>query len=205
MTESHVITSLPLDGPFPQGSVGRPLRGIDLKLVTEDGRSISAEAIGEEESGIVGEVKIKSENLFNLYWNKPQETAREFDNQGYFSTGDLGRFDEYGFLTLVGRKKDLIITNGFNVYPPVVERILNGFAQVRESAVIGLTDRKKGEHVVAVVVADGDLDINELKEHCLENLVDYQVPARFEVVDMLPRNTMGKILKRELRETLEDR
>ena len=203
MTESHVITSLPLDGPFPQGSVGRPLEGIDLKLVTEDGRSISAGAIGEEDRGIVGEVKIKSENLFSLYWNKPEATAGEFDKNGYFNTGDLGRFDEHGFLTLVGRKKDLIITSGYNVYPPVVERIINSFPHVRESAVIGIADLKKGEQVVAVVVADGDLVIDELKKHCLENMVNYQVPTRYELVDELPRNTMGKILKRELRAALE--
>lgn len=203
MTESHVITSLPLDGPFPQGSVGRPLKGIDLKLVTEERRSISARAVGEEDRGIVGEVKIKSENLFSLYWNRPEATASEFDDDGYFKTGDLGCFDEYGFLTLVGRKKDLIITNGFNVYPPVVERVINSFPQVTESAVIGIPDRRKGEQVVAVVVAENDLEIDELKKHCLRNLVDYQVPTRFELADSLPRNTMGKILKRELRSSLE--
>jgi malonyl-CoA/methylmalonyl-CoA synthetase len=200
MTESHVITSLPLDGPFPQGSVGTPLDGIALKLVTEEGRSIFAENVKKEHVGEVGEVKIKSPNLFDHYWKNPEATASEFDDDGFFSTGDLGRLDENGFLTLVGRKKDLIITGGYNVYPPVVERVINEFEQVKESAVVGLFDEKKGEQVVAFVVPDGELDLRALRQFCRGHLVNYQVPGRFEVVDELPRNTMGKILKRVLKE-----
>ncbi len=200
MTESHVITSLPLDGPFPQGSVGLPLGGVDLKLVTEDGQTIRAGALEKDDRGEVGEVQVKSRNLFSRYWGKPEATAGEFDADGFFRTGDLGRFDEHGFLTLVGRKKDLIITGGYNVYPPVVERVINGFSQVKESAVIGIPDPKKGEAVVAVVVPDGQLDLDALRAYCREKLVGYQVPARFEVRSELPRNTMGKVLKRTLRE-----
>lgn len=203
MTESHVITSLPLDGPFPQGSVGLPLDGVDLKLVTEDGRTILADALEEGDYGPVGEVRIRSENLFDHYWNNPQSTASEFDKDGYFSTGDLGRFDELGFLTLVGRKKDLIITGGYNVYPAVVERAINSFTQVKESSVIGIPDARKGEQVVAVVVPDGHLDVTELRRYCQEILVNYQVPTRFELVDELPCNTMGKILKRVLKDKFQ--
>lgn len=202
MTESHVITSLPLGGPFPQGSVGLPLEGVDLKLVTEEGRTIEAGTDKADDCGVVGEVKMRSENLFSSYWNKPEATAGAFDQDGFFSTGDLGRFDEQGCLTLVGRKKDLIITGGYNVYPPVVERVINSFAQVKESAVIGVPDPRRGEQVVAVVVPEGHPDIDALRKHCREKLVNYQTPTRFELVDELPRNTMGKILKRELRDRI---
>ena len=200
MTESHVITSIPLDGPFIQGSVGSPLNGVELKLVTKNGESIHADAVGGKQCGVVGEVRIKSQNLFDHYWKNPDATERNFDADGFFSTGDLGRLDDNGFLTLVGRKKDLIITGGYNVYPPVVERVINGFEQVAESAVIGLPSDKKGEEVAVAVVPNGDLNLGELRKYCQKQLVNYQTPTRFEIVDELPRNTMGKILKRVLKD-----
>jgi malonyl-CoA/methylmalonyl-CoA synthetase len=200
MTESHVITSLPLNGPFPHGSVGLPLDGVEMKLISKDGRTLSTGSAREDNHKVVGEVKIKSKNLFSHYWNNPEETTSAFDKEGFFSTGDLGYLDEFGFLTLVGRKKDLIITDGYNVYPAIVERVLNSFTHVKESAVIGVPDEKRGEKVVAVVVPEGHLHTGELKKYCQTHLVNYQVPARFELVDELPRNTMGKILKRVLRE-----
>jgi malonyl-CoA/methylmalonyl-CoA synthetase len=200
MTESHVITSLPLNGPFPQGSVGLPLDGMEMKLIAEDGRKLSAGTARKDDRKAVGEVKVRSVNLFSHYWNNPAATASAFDQDGFFSTGDLGYLDELGFLTLVGRKTDLIITNGYNVYPAVVERVLNSYPQVRESAVIGVPDKRRGEKVIAIVAPDGRLQINELKAHCLERLARYQVPTHFELVDELPRNAMGKILKRVLRD-----
>ncbi len=200
MTESHVVTSLPLSGPFPQGSVGLPMKGLEMKLVGKDGNMISVTSSQKDDDKDVGEVRIRGENLFSHYWNKPDATADAFDEEGYFCTGDLGYRDEYGFLTLVGREKDLIITNGFNVYPPVVERVINGFEQVRESAVIGIPDEMRGERVAAVLVTDGPLDTDQLKKFCQERLANYQVPTRFELIDELPRNTMGKVLKRLLRD-----
>ena len=200
MTESHVITSLPIGGPYPQGSVGLPLEGIEMKLVAEDGHPISAESAPLADHKVVGEVKIRSRNLFSQYWNKPDSTASAFDQDGFFATGDLGYLDELGFLTLVARKTDLIITSGYNVYPAVVEKVINSFPQVRESAVIGIPDEMRGEKVIAVIATDGELQIRELQDHCRERLASYQLPARFELVDELPRNTMGKILKRDLRE-----
>jgi malonyl-CoA/methylmalonyl-CoA synthetase len=199
MTESHVITSLPLNGPFPQGSVGLPLQGVEMKLVAEDGRTLSAQTAQQGDRKAVGEVKIRSKNLFSHYWNNPAATASAFDQDGFFATGDLGYLDEFGFLALVGRKTDLIITSGYNVYPAVVEKVINSFPQVRESAVIGVPDQMRGEKVIAVIAVDGELQINQLQDHCRERLARYQLPARFELVDELPRNTMGKILKRELR------
>ena len=200
MTESHVITSLPINGPYPQGSVGLPLEGVELKLVAEGGHSISAESALQADHREVGEVKIRSKNLFSQYWNKPDATANAFDQDGFFTTGDLGYLDKHGFLTLVGRKTDLIITSGYNVYPAVVEKVINSFPKIRESAVIGIPDPMRGEKVIAVIAADGELQINELQDHCRERLASYQLPARFEQLEELPRNTMGKILKRELRE-----
>jgi len=190
---------------FKQGSVGLPIDGIEMKLVSEDGKALFAGTKGENGSPVVGEVKIRSKNLFSHYWNKPEATSMAFDQEGFFSTGDLGYIDENGFLTLVGRKDDLIITHGYNVYPPVIEGVLNEFAQVKESAVIGIPDQRKGEKVIAIIVPNGILNIKELKKHCQAKLVNYQRPVHFELVKELPRNTMGKILKRVLKEKFTER
>jgi malonyl-CoA/methylmalonyl-CoA synthetase len=202
MTESHVITSLPLDGPYKHGSVGLPLEGIEVKIGKlgrwEDGK------IGREK---VGEVMVRGQNLFDRYWEKTEATQSAFDGDGFFKTGDMGYFDDDGYLFLVGRKNDLVITSGFNVYPPVVERVINEFPGVKESAVLGIPDPVKGEKVMAVIVpeAAGKVDIDELKKHCREKLVNYQCPVYVEIVKELPRNTMGKVLKRELKEKFKNR
>jgi malonyl-CoA/methylmalonyl-CoA synthetase len=194
MTEGHVITSLPLDGPWPQGSVGLPLGGIELRVERDDGTPA--------EAGEVGSVRVRGPNLFREYWRNPEATRAAFAS-GWFDTGDLGTRDPAGFLTLVGRKHDLIITSGFNVYPQVVERVINGCPGVRESAVVGLPDDRRGERVVAVVVRDDpSLDERRLRAHCGELLVDYQRPASIAFADTLPRNAMGKVLRRELRDRL---
>jgi len=193
MTETHVITSLPLDGPARQGSVGLPLSGIEMRVVDDERRPCPP--------GRVGEVFVKGPNLFSHYWNKPEATQEAFEHEGYFATGDLGSVDEDGFLTLVGRKKDLIITSGFNVYPPVVERALGSCPGVKESAVFGIPDDKRGERVAAAIVrSDPGLDERTVAAFCREKLVDYQRPAVIVFLDELPRNTMGKVLKRQLRE-----
>lgn len=195
MTEAHVITSLPLDGPWPTGSVGLPIEGIELQVIGEDGN--------ETRPGEVGAVRIRGPNLFPEYWRKPDATRAAFAS-GWFDTGDLGQRDSSGFLTLVGRKNDLIITNGYNVYPQVVERVVNDCPGVKESAVLGLPDERRGERVaVAVVKSDPALDEERLKAHWGERLIDYQRPLTVVFVDSLPRNTMGKVLRRELREVLE--
>lgn len=194
MTEAHVITSLPLDGPWPTGSVGLPLEGIELQMIREDGQ--------ETKAGEVGAVRIRGANLFHEYWNKPDATRAAFAT-GWFDTGDLGFRDDKGFLTLVGRKNDLIITNGFNVYPQVVERVVNDCPGVKESAVLGLPDARRGERVaVAVVKSDSALDEERLKAHWSERLIEYQRPLTVVFVEALPRNSMGKVLRRELRERL---
>jgi malonyl-CoA/methylmalonyl-CoA synthetase len=195
MTECHVLTSLPLEGPWPHGSVGRALDGIDVAIRNERGALCS--------TGEVGQVWARGPNLFRQYWNRPGATAESFDPDGWFDTGDLGRWDELGFMTLVGRSKDLIIVGGFNVYPAVVERVLGECAGVREAAVVGVPDESRGERVAAfVVVDDPQLSEKSIRQFCRERLVDYQCPMSVEIVPELPRNTMGKILKRELRERI---
>ncbi len=192
MTEAFVITSLPLDGPWPNGSVGLPLAGIEVRVQGEPG----ALATG------VGAVQIRGPNLFREYWHNPDATRRAFAD-GWFDTGDLGFLDAAGFLTLVGRKNDLIITSGFNVYPQVVERVINECPGVRESAVLGVPDDRKGERVVAVVVRDDPtLDEERLRAFWSERLVDYQRPKKVVFVEALPRNAMGKVVRRELRDSI---
>ena len=193
MSEAFVITSLPLDGPWPYGSVGLPLEGIEVRVVGEPGASATG----------VGAVQLRGPNLFREYWNKPDATRAAFAS-GWFDTGDLGSMDARGFLTLVGRKNDLIITSGFNVYPQVVERVLNECPGVRESAVLGVPDDRKGERVVAFVVrSDATLNEDRLRAFVAERLVDYQRPKSIVFVEALPRNTMGKVLRRELRAMIE--
>jgi malonyl-CoA/methylmalonyl-CoA synthetase len=195
MTEGHVITSLPLEGPWPQGSVGLPLAGVEVRVCRDDGTAAAA--------GEVGSVSLRGPNLFHEYWQRPDATRTAFAG-GWFETGDLGVLDVHGYLTLAGRKHDLVITSGFNVYPPVVEQVINACPGVRESAVIGAADPRRGERVVAMVVReDPALDERTLRGFCTERLVDYQRPVEFHFVADLPRNAMGKVLRRELRARLD--
>jgi malonyl-CoA/methylmalonyl-CoA synthetase len=191
MTEGYVITSLPLDGPWPSGSVGLPLKGIELRIVRDNGTAAA--------SGEVGSVHIRGPNLFREYWNKPEATREAF-SRGWFETGDLGQLDAVGFLTLVGRKHDLIITSGYNVYPQVVERVIGECPGVAECAVLGLTDQQRGEIVaVAIVGSDPHLEEATIIAWCRERLVHYQQPRAIQFVESLPRNSLGKVLRRELR------
>lgn len=192
MTESYVISSLPLDGPWPHGSVGLPLPGIELRILRDDG---SAAAVGE-----VGSVQARGSNLFRQYWNKPEATSAAFSD-GWFDTGDLGQVDTNGFLTLVGRKHDLIIVSGYNVYPQVVERVVGECPGVAECAVLGIPDSQRGERVaVAIVRRDSQLDEAAIAAWCKDRLVYYQQPRSVMFVESLPRNSLGKVLRRELQE-----
>jgi malonyl-CoA/methylmalonyl-CoA synthetase len=194
MTEAYVITSLPLNGPWPQGSVGLPLEGVEVRVTGEDGQSVAA--------GEVGSVQLRGPNLFREYWRKPEAMQSAFAS-GWFETGDLGTRDAAGFLTLVGRKHDLIITHGYNVYPQVVERAINACPGVRESAVVGMPDARRGERVVAFIVReDPALDEARLTEFLSQRLVDYQRPRQVMFIEELPRNAMGKVLRRELQDRL---
>jgi acyl-CoA synthetase (AMP-forming)/AMP-acid ligase II len=151
-------------------------------------------------AGEVGAVRLRGPNLFRGYWGQPEATRAAFID-GWFDTGDLGFRDAAGFLTLVGRKNDLIITKGYNVYPQMVERVINACPGVKESAVIGVPDDRRGERVVAVVVrGEPTLDECGLRVYWEERLVDYQRPVDVVFVEALPRNALGKVLRRELRE-----
>jgi malonyl-CoA/methylmalonyl-CoA synthetase len=190
MTEAHVITSLPLDGPWPYGSVGTPLNGIEMRVLRQDGTSAAA--------GETGSVAIRGPNLFREYWNNPEATRKAFAS-GWFDTGDLGYLDERGFLFLVGRSNDLIITSGYNVYPQVVERAINECPGVRESAVVGIPDAIRGESVAAFVVRDDPaLDEERVLAFLSDRVIDYQRPRQVIFLDALPRNAMGKVLRTEL-------
>lgn len=195
MTEAHVISSLPLDGPWPQGSVGLPLEGVELRVRGEDDQAIAP--------GEPGRVYVRGPNLFREYWGQPEATRKAWAT-GWFDTGDVGTLDEHGFLILVGRSNELIITSGYNVYPQIVERVLNSCPGVREAAVFGVPDERRGERVVAAVVrATADLSESAVREHVNERLVDYQRPRQIVFVDELPRNAMGKIVRNGLRERVK--
>jgi malonyl-CoA/methylmalonyl-CoA synthetase len=192
MSEAFVITSLPLDGPWPMGSVGLPLEGIEVRVDTTNQKPAAPEEVGT--------VRLRGPNLFRGYWGQPEATRAAFVD-GWFDTGDLGFCDAAGFLTLVGRQNDLIITKGYNVYPQVVERVINACPGVKESAVVGVPDERRGDRVVAVVVrGDPALDESRLRSHWGERLVDYQRPVEVFFVEALPRNALGKVLRRDLRE-----
>jgi len=197
MTEASPNTLL-LDAEFVvshAGSVGRPFMHVDVRIVDAEDHDV---AVGE-----VGELLLRGPNIFAGYWGLPVETA-EAMRGGWFHTGDLGRSDEDGFITLVDRKKDMIISGGENVYPIEVEQVLYRHPDVADVAVIGVPDQRWGETVVAVVVtAQGATpDADELIRHTRERIAHFKCPRRVEFVEELPRNATGKVLKRELRQQL---
>ena len=195
MTETNMNTSNPHDGERRAGTVGFPLPGVTLRIVD----SVSGDAVP---SGSVGSIEVRGPNVFAGYWRNPAKTAADFRQDGFFVTGDLGVIDAEGYVSIVGRSKDLIITGGFNVYPKEVELELDAIAGVLESAVIGVPHADFGEAVVAVVVrraghvlSDGDV-IAALDGR----LARFKQPKRVVFVAELPRNAMGKVQKAALRE-----
>jgi len=196
MTETSMITSNPCDGPRKPGTVGVALPGVDVRVAGEDDAPLAA--------GQVGEVQVRGPNVLEGYWRRPRRAHEDFTGDGWFRTGDLGAVDDEGYLTLVGRSKDLVITGGFNVYPKEVELLLDAMAGVAESAVVGVPHPDFGEGVTAVLVTepghlvDADMVIDELRAH----LAPYKVPKAVVVVDELPRNAMGKVQKVVLRDRL---
>jgi len=197
MSETVMLTSNPYrpeDGDRRGGTVGFPLPGVGVRVVDDAGAPCAADAIGN--------LQVRGPNVFAGYWRLPEKTAEEFSADGWFRTGDVGRIDARGCVTIVGRSKDLVISGGFNVYPAEIEGTLNDLAGVAESAVIGVPHPDFGEAVVAVVVArpgsapDADALIAALKTR----IANFKVPKRVFVVTELPRNAMGKVQKNLLRE-----
>lgn len=197
MSETVMLTSNPChakDGERRGGTVGFPLSGVSLRITDDKGQPCRTDEIGG--------IEVKGPNVFSGYWRMPDKTREEFTPDGFFKTGDVGKVDADGYVTIVGRAKDLIITGGYNVYPAEIEGYLNEIAGVAESAVIGVPHPDFGEGVVAVVVpkADVSLEPPALIAALKGRIAGFKVPKSCIVVDALPRNTMGKVQKNLLRE-----
>ena len=194
MSETLMLTSNAYDGHRLAGTVGLPLPGVDVRICGDDDRPLPW--------GEIGGVQVRGPNVFGGYWRMPEKTREEFTADGFFRTGDVGRWDPNGYLVLVGRSKDLIITGGYNVYPKEIETWLDALPGVAESAVIGVPHRDFGEAVTAVVVlrAGATLDEASLIAALKGRIAAFKVPKRVHVVDALPRNAMGKVQKNLLRE-----
>lgn len=194
MTETSVITTNPLNGPRKPGTVGQALAGNEVRVVDETGAVVSP--------GSIGHIEVRSTSVFKEYWRLPNKTAQDFTADGFFRTGDDGIFDEEGYLSLVGRAKDLIITGGLNVYPSEVERVLDECPEILESAVIGIPHADFGEQVTAVVVLRSNTVWYEqsVRTAMRDKLAAYKCPKQYIVVQELPRNAMGKVQKKLLRE-----
>jgi malonyl-CoA/methylmalonyl-CoA synthetase len=194
MTETNMITSNPHDGARKAGTVGMPLPGISVRVTSPDGTPVA--------TGQAGSIEVRGPNVFHGYWRLPEKTAEEF-RDGWFITGDLGAFDADGYLSILGRAKDLVITGGLNVYPAEVESALDDLPGVAASAVIGLPHPDFGEAVVACLVpAPGQtLDESHLRAALRDRLAAFKIPKRLIFLPDLPRNAMGKVQKAELRKS----
>jgi malonyl-CoA/methylmalonyl-CoA synthetase len=195
MTETNMNTSNPYKGDRVAGTVGFPLPGVDLRITDPD----TGAPLGDEK---IGMIEVRGANVFRGYWRNPEKTAAEFRAGGYFVTGDLGKRDRAGYVHILGRGKDLIITGGYNVYPKEIETEIDAMPGVMESAVIGLPHKDFGEGVTAIVVpAEGSqLSEAQILAALDGRLAKFKQPKRIIIVAELPRNTMGKVQKNLLRE-----
>ncbi len=199
MTETNMNTSNPYDGDRVPGAVGFPLPGVSVRVTDpETGKELARDSIGM--------IEVKGPNVFKGYWRMPEKTEAEFRDDGFFITGDLGKIDPRGYVHIVGRGKDLVISGGFNVYPKEVENEIDAMPGVVESAVIGVPHADFGEGVTAVVVKDKAAAVDEaaVVDALDGRLAKFKMPKRVIFVDDLPRNTMGKVQKNVLRESYKD-
>ena len=206
MSETVMLTSNPYtaDPRFKDqnerrgGTVGFPLPGVDVRVCDDQDKPLGIDAIGG--------IQVRGPNVFKGYWNMPEKTAQEFTADGFFRTGDVGKIDPRGYITIVGRSKDLIISGGYNVYPAEIEGVINEMNGVVESAVVGVPHADFGEVGVAVIIVEknasptGEQIIAALKS----KLANFKIPKKCFIVDELPRNTMGKVQKNILRERYKD-
>jgi malonyl-CoA/methylmalonyl-CoA synthetase len=194
MTETNMNTSNPYDGERRIGSVGFPLPGVDL-IVTDP------QTGDEVAAGETGMIEVRGPNVFLGYWRKPEKTALELRANGFFISGDLGKIDADGYVHIVGREKDLIISGGYNIYPKQIETEIDLLDGVLESAVFGVAHADLGEAVAAAVVplAGAKLDPEQLIHALATSLAKFKLPRKIFVVDELPRNAMGKVQKNSLR------
>jgi malonyl-CoA/methylmalonyl-CoA synthetase len=195
MTETNMNTSNPYEGERRAGTVGVPLPSVEVKVCDpETGATLP--------QGEIGVLEVRGPNVFKGYWNMPEKTREELRDDGFFITGDLAQIDADGYVQIVGRGKDLIISGGYNIYPKEIELLLDTLPGVRESAVIGAPHPDFGESVVAVLVplAGESIDTDAISAAVRETLAGFKRPRVIEVVDELPRNTMGKVQKNQLRD-----
>jgi malonyl-CoA/methylmalonyl-CoA synthetase len=197
MSETVMLTSNPYraeEGERIGGTVGRALPGVQLRIAADDAQPVP--------TGEVGGIQVKGPGVFQGYWNMPEKTAQEFTADGFFKTGDVGSVDAQGYVRIVGRSKDLIISGGYNVYPAEVEGYINALPGVAESAVIGVPDADFGEVGVAVVIPKVGSAAPEpaaILATLKSTLANFKIPKRCYVVAELPRNAMGKVQKNVLR------
>lgn len=199
MTETNMNTSNPYDGERVPGAVGFPLPGVSVRVTEpETGKELPRDEIGM--------IEVKGPNVFKGYWRMPEKTKAEFRDDGFFITGDLGKIDAKGYVHILGRGKDLVISGGFNVYPKEIESEIDAMPGVIESAVIGVPHADFGEGVTAVLVRQPGASIDEaaVLKGLDGRLAKFKMPKRVFVVDELPRNTMGKVQKNILRDTYKD-
>lgn len=198
MTETSMNSSNPLHGERRPGTVGLPVPGVELRVVGEGGR--------EAPAGETGDLQVRGNNVFQGYWRMPEKTAEDFTADGFFNTGDKACIAADGYVSIVGRSKDMIICGGLNVYPREIEDVLDELEGVVESAVIGVPHADFGEAVVAVIVPVAGVSLAEqaVIARCRETLANFKVPKRVFIVGELPRNAMGKVQKNQLRERYAD-
>jgi len=195
MTETNMNTSNPYDGERRAGTVGHALPGVEIKVC-------DPETGAELPTGEIGVLEVRGPNVFQGYWQMPEKTREELRENGFFITGDLAYIDDRGYVTIVGRSKDLIISGGYNIYPKEIELILDDQAGILESAVVGVPHPDFGETVVAILVpAQGATpDTDTIKTSVEGQLARFKKPRSYQIMDSLPRNTMGKVQKNILRE-----
>jgi malonyl-CoA/methylmalonyl-CoA synthetase len=194
MTETGMLCSNPLHGERRPGAVGPPLKDVEVRVADEQGKIL--------DQGEIGVLEVRGPNVFKGYWRMPERTNEEFREDGFFITGDISLIEPDGYVRIVGRAKDMIISGGFNVYPKEIEEVIDRLPGVGESAVIGLKHSDFGEGVAAVIARSSDGEVNETAviEACKQKLAGYKTPKAVFIVDALPRNAMGKVQKNQLRE-----
>jgi len=198
MTETNMTTSNPYQGERRAGTVGFALPGVEVRIVQPDTGNVC-------EKDEIGVLEVRGDNVFSGYWQMPEKTEQEFRSDGFFITGDLTKFDSDGYLHIVGRDKDLIISGGFNVYPKEIELLLDDQPDILESAVVGAPHPDFGESVIAVLVArpGHSINLDSIKAAAANSLAKFKQPKHYTIVEELPRNTMGKVQKNQLRESVK--
>ncbi|HJP51464.1 MAG TPA: AMP-binding protein, partial [Pseudomonadales bacterium] len=197
MTETGMNTSNPIDGERKPGAVGKPLAGVEVRILDDDDNPVT--------DASPGNLQVRGKNVFKGYWRLPEKTAEEFTEDGFFRTGDIASLDQDGYIAIMGRDKDLIISGGLNIYPKEIEAVIDKIPGVLESAVIGLPHPDFGEAVTAIVVAEEnrkDLTESSIISQLKSQIAGFKVAKQVHFVNELPRNTMGKVQKNILREKL---